>query len=303
MISFPRSVLIYLATFRPYNWALFVTFPWMCLGPLSLASKGRAYSAGLILNAALAVAGLYLILIATFMLNDFTDRRIDEVAHPERPIPSGKVEARHIASAAFLFYAVALAISLIINRWVLLVSAVILTISFVHFKYTKRLLHITGSSEVITPLTWASMPVYCFLAVDNYDWPTILTLAIFIYFADVAHDVMGGACDLEGDRAGNVTTFASVLGRVRVVYISLVMFVLSGAAGVSLYFLAPVGVVYLTGLLGLIFYILFAYFSTLKNSRGPEFMARAVRNHSLIGIYFVAGFSLIFLDTLLAVWT
>lgn len=303
MLNFLRSILIYLATFRPYNWALFVTFPLMCLGPLSLASKGRAFTPGLLLHAGLAVAGLYLILIATFMLNDYTDRRIDEVAHPERPIPSGKVEARHIAYAAFLFYAVALVISLLINRWVLLVSAIILTISFVHFKYTKRMLHVTGSSEVITPLTWASMPAYCFLAVDNYHGLTILMLALFIYFADVAHDVLGGACDLEGDKVGHVKTFATVFGRVRVVYISLTLFILSGVAGVALYFLAPVGRVYLLCLLGLIFYILFAYFSTLRKSGQPDFMTYAAKNHSLIGIYFVAGYSLVFLDTLLSMWT
>ena len=298
MIEFLPSILIYLATFRPYNWALFVTFPLMCLGPLSLASKGQPYTTNTLSSAGLAIVGLYLILIATFMLNDFSDRLIDEVAHPERPIPSGKVKAQHIGYAAFLFYAAALIVSFLINKWVLLVSVLILAISFFHFRYTKRLLRITGSSEIITPFTWASMPVYCFFAVGNHDRVSIFLLCLFIYFADVAHDVMGGACDVEGDKLGNVTTFASVLEKTRVVSISLASFVLSGIAGVSLYFLAGTGYVYLIGILISISVLLFAYFSTLQNSGKPDFMRHVARNHSFLGIYFVAGYSLIFLDTL-----
>lgn len=298
MTKFLRDIAIYLATFRPYNWALFVTFPLMCLGPLSLALKGQAHSDDTFKNAGLAMAGLYLILIATFMLNDFSDRRIDEIAHPERPIPSGKVDARHIAQAAFLFYGAALIISALINRWVLLVSLVILAISFFHFRYTKKLLPITGSSEIITPLTWASMPVYCFFAVGNYDPVSILLLCLFIYFADVAHDVLGGACDVEGDKLGNVKTFASVLRKSRVVYISLMSFVLSAIAAIALYELARTGYIHLIGISILIAFILIYYFLTLRHSDHPDFTKLVARNHSLLGNYFVAGYSLIFLDSL-----
>jgi geranylgeranylglycerol-phosphate geranylgeranyltransferase len=298
MITLLRSIAIYLVSFRPYNLALFVTFPLMCLGPLSLALKGSPPTRALVLNAGLAIAGLFLILIATFMVNDVTDREIDKIAHPERPIPSGRVEARHITYAAFLFYAAALVIGYIISKWVLLVTIIILAISFIHFVYTKRRLHITGSSEIITPLTWASMPAYCFLAVGNFDYRTIILLSLFIYFADVAHDTIGGACDLKGDRMGNVKTFASVLGEISVVYISLILFILSAVAGLLLYFLASLGYVYLIGIISFIGYVLLAYFSALRNPNDQRFMAHVARSHSLVGNYFVAGFSLLFLDNL-----
>src|SRR5687768_18424539 len=99
------GVVRFLAGWRslpPYELA---SYPLMFASMPMLAYGSRAFDAALLEIAGLTIVSLYAAFFAALMVNDVTDRDIDSIAHPDRPIPSGPVSVRRgvvvaIAAAA-----------------------------------------------------------------------------------------------------------------------------------------------------------------------------------------------------------
>lgn len=94
----------YLALARPGNVLMAATGA--LVGALVAAGLEAAW---LPLAAAAAATGL--VTAGGNALNDVTDREIDRQAHPERPIPSGLVDARNAVRAASVAFALALGLA------------------------------------------------------------------------------------------------------------------------------------------------------------------------------------------------
>ena len=81
---------------------------------------------------ALASGVVFLFIIGGNALNDYLDREIDRTAHPERPIPSGRMRpetAARISVAAFMG-SVALAVPLPIEAFAIVVVALVLMLAY-----------------------------------------------------------------------------------------------------------------------------------------------------------------------------
>lgn len=81
---------------------------------------------------ALASGVVFLFIIGGNSLNDFLDREIDRTAHPERPLPSGRMRpgtAARIAVLAFMG-SVALAIPLPLEAFLIVISAVFIMLAY-----------------------------------------------------------------------------------------------------------------------------------------------------------------------------
>ncbi len=95
----------------------------------------------------IAAAVVFMFIVGGNSLNDYLDREVDKQAHPERPIPSGRIRpetARNISIASFVL---AFALSVLLD-WIsfLIVASAIGVILAYEFK-TKKL-GLTGNLSI-----------------------------------------------------------------------------------------------------------------------------------------------------------
>lgn len=90
-----------------------------------------------LLPIALAAGVVFTFIAAGNSLNDYMDREVDKTAHPERPIPSGRMEAsvaRNLSAALFsVSFALSLPLYLFFNDWIsvlIVISAIVIMIAY-----------------------------------------------------------------------------------------------------------------------------------------------------------------------------
>ena len=264
---------------------------------------------------------LYSGFFAALIWNDITDADIDAIAHPDRPIPSGRISSKKFFGIALVFSASTFIFAFLVSPWCfLLVGFVALFVTF-HDKYLKKKVkRIPAYSEIFTPLQWVTVAVFGFLAIwtafpqtsqilinipylgkisaSNSAVQQMILLMLFTYFADNAHDLAEGIVDAEGDRKHGVRTYATSFGEKNAARISFSMFFISGLLGVLLFFKTILSFVFLIPFLLIWLYILHLSYQLLKSEK-----KEMKKIGTLVGRkgfdYFLLSYDLIFLDVLL----
>lgn len=236
------------------------------------------------------------VLLAMFLINDAADREIDKTVHPERPIPRGLSNWRHIYFLGCVFLLSGILFSLAVSQRCVEVAVAMAVLGIAHYGYTKNSLRIPGSSEVITPIMSALFPLYAFSVFELSDWRVIICSVMFIYFADFAQDLLGGIHDEEGDRRGNVRTFAIGFGSKTTLFVSVFSFLLANFAGLLLYRISSLGSTYLLVFLLLTFFMLAQYGRLFRIQNGADLRAAAGKVNHLGGGYFFLVSGSTFLD-------
>ena len=264
---------------------------------------------------------LYSGFFAALIWNDITDADIDAIAHPDRPIPSGRISSKKFFSIALVFSASTFIFAFLVSPWCfLLVGFVALFVTF-HDKYLKKKVKsIPAYSEIFTPLQWVTVAVFGFLAIwtafpqtsqilinipylgkistSNSAFQQMIILILFTYFADNAHDLAEGIVDAEGDRKHGVRTYATSFGEKNAARISFSMFFISGLLGVLLFFKTILSFVFLIPFLLIWLYILYLSYQLLKSEK-----KEMKKIGTLVGRkgfdYFLLSYDLIFLDVLI----
>ncbi len=152
------------------------------------------------LSVLLLVAGFYII-------NDLSDRKIDRVSHPSRPLPAGDIgraEARRLSVLLFLGAAMLGALSGAAPFFALLVWAATLT-------FYERGLKQTGlPANVLVSLTISS--VLLFGAWLGGDWKMGIPPAIFAFLLHFGRELVKDMADMDGDRKGGRKTYPMEAG-------------------------------------------------------------------------------------------
>jgi geranylgeranylglycerol-phosphate geranylgeranyltransferase len=71
-------------------------------------------------------------------LNDYLDRDIDKVAHPERPIPSGKMSPKQVLNISIAAFIISLAAALFLNPASLLIVIVAIALMISYELWSKK---------------------------------------------------------------------------------------------------------------------------------------------------------------------
>ena len=154
----------------------------------------RAYG----LEVGLAVVIGYLFTSASNALNDFFDRDIDRVNHPERPIPSGKISA----STALIFSSTIFGVSVVLAVFLSLFSGVLVFLIVL----TALLFQLTYDLKVKKKKTVGNLfigfeTVLAFLfggiVVKNPN--PVMFMAIASFLAITAREVVKDVEDIKGD--------------------------------------------------------------------------------------------------------
>lgn len=201
-----------------------------------IASGGLDWSA---LAAPLAAA---LILGGGNALNDYFDREVDRVNHPERPIPSGRVSPRSALALSGILLTAGVLVSLIAG---LLCAAVALAAVLLLIAYEARVKRSGLPGNALISLLVALL--FLFGGIAAGDPRRVLILSLMAFLANLGRELDKDLEDLAGDV--DRRTFPKVHGPRATLALSGAMY----AAAVSL---SPVP--YLQGLFGLPYLVLVA---------------------------------------------
>jgi len=288
----------FLFNWRPFPLYELVSYVLMYASVPMLAYGIQTYNLSTIKIIILTILTLYSGFFAALIWNDITDKDIDAIVHPNRPLPNGSISSKKFFSIALVFSVMTFVFSLLINFWcfVLVITAA-LFVTF-HNKYLKKIVKIPAYSEIFTPLQWIIVPIFGFLAISGFNFQQIALIVIFTYFADNAHDLAEGIHDIEGDLKNNVRTYATSFGEKTASKVSFGMFFISGFLGILLYIKTILSPIFLISFIILWLYMLFNSYKLVKAEK-----TNMKKLGEIIGRkgfdYFLMSYNLIFIDILM----
>ncbi len=318
-----QKITDFLFKWRSFSSFRLIQYVFMFASVPMLAYGIKIYDLQIITTILFTILALFSGFFATLLWNDITDVNIDIIAHPDRPLPAGRISAKKMFAIALVFSATTFLFSFLVSIWCLfLVGMAALFVTF-HNKYLKKIIKFPAYSEIFTPIQWVVVPIFGYLAIwttfpptgafmvtlpllgyISFDYPDFLNmilLVIFTYFADNAHDLPEGIHDLEGDLKLGVSTYATSFGKKNAARISFVMFFISGILGIILYFRTVLTYIFLVPFLILWFYALYHSYKLLKADKDQmRDLSKIVGQKTFR--YFWLSFDLIFLDLLLQIF-
>jgi geranylgeranylglycerol-phosphate geranylgeranyltransferase len=312
--------LIFLSTWRsipPFE--IFSYFLMYASIPM-LAYGIQPYNESIIITILFSVLSLYSGFFAALIWNDITDADIDKIAHPDRPIPSGRISSKKFFQIALFFSFFTFLFSFIVSFWCFIL--VILSAIFValHNKYLKKYIKIPAYSEIFTPIQWIivvifgyfaiwtansyqyslvfNMPIFENISTSITEFQNMIILLLFAYFADNAHDLPEGIHDIYGDVKTGVKTYANSFGKKNAARISFIMFLISGFFGFIIYYRTLLSLIFLIPFFIIWIYTLYFSFNLLnKKENEMEEYGLIVGRKGFN--FFLISFDLIFLDILI----
>jgi geranylgeranylglycerol-phosphate geranylgeranyltransferase len=287
-----------------------------------LAYGIQPYNHDLIKNIILTILALYSGFFAALIWNDITDSDIDAIAHPNRPLPSGKIDRKNFFQIALIFSVFTFVFALAISIWCFILVGIASLFVFSHNKYFKRRIRFPAYSEIFNPLQWVVVVIFGFCAlwtslpqstelvmvapllgtisVSYLGLFQMIILLLFTYFADTAHDIAEGVHDADADLRYGVRTYATTLGKKKAMLISFIMFGFSGLFMIVLFLMSILSPVFLV-----LFVALFAYtyFSAIisKQSKAENIEEYGVFVGRKFYDYFLITYDIIFIDIIIQI--
>jgi len=146
----------------------------------------------------------FLFLAASMVLNDYSDRHVDAINEPERPIPSGKVKPEQAIFFAIVLIAFGFLCASQTGILTLIVAAMSMAVAVAYnFKFKKTGLpgNALVSANVALPF------IYGGLVVSRPTW-TLVIFATLAFISNLGREVLKGIVDVNGDAAKGIQSVA-----------------------------------------------------------------------------------------------
>jgi geranylgeranylglycerol-phosphate geranylgeranyltransferase len=147
-----------------------------------------------IISVGIACAVAFLFTGAGNSLNDYYDKDVDRINHPERPIPSGKIKPKTALNVALLLFLTSVILAIFINHiaFLIVIANLVVMVSYEIFFKAK------GTAGNFT-ISWLTGTAFLFggaavIAVEN----TII-LAILAFLATFGREIAKDIEDIKGD--------------------------------------------------------------------------------------------------------
>jgi geranylgeranylglycerol-phosphate geranylgeranyltransferase len=188
----------YLKLIRPLN--CFMSAVAVFIGGMISAWDG-SLSAGETNGILVAMLAVFLFVAAGNSLNDYEDRDIDKIAHPDRPVAAGRMSPRSALRLSYAFFFLSAVASTLIfyPKIVVYPLALLLLNMVIMLSYEKRLKKegISGNLSI----AWLTASLFLFGAVSAGGINTLTALFVFMAFLAIfAREVAKDIEDMEGDR-------------------------------------------------------------------------------------------------------
>jgi len=127
-------------------------------------------------------------------LNDYTDREVDRRAHPERPIPSGKLSEMAVLRISSILFTVSLGLSLLLDFLSILIVASAIAVMLLYELRLKR----EGLSGNLS-IAWLTGALFLLggAVVDGIEMT--LAIAAMAFFATLGREIVKDIEDMESD--------------------------------------------------------------------------------------------------------
>jgi geranylgeranylglycerol-phosphate geranylgeranyltransferase len=270
----------------------------------------------------LTIFAMYSGFFAALIWNDITDAEIDKISHPDRPIPSGRINSKNFFKVALFFSFLTFIFSFLVNFWCFLIVIIAAFFVAVHNKYLKKIVKFPAYSEIFTPIQWIIVVLFGYIAIwtaksyqndlviqmpffENIstsinEFRNMILLLIFTYFTDNAHDLPEGIHDYQGDIKIGVKTYATSFGKKNAAKISFIMFLISGILGIIIYTQTILSLLFLIPFIIIWIYTLYYSFNLLnKEDKEMEKYGMIVGRKGFN--FLLISFDLIFIDILIQI--
>ncbi|MEA2071032.1 MAG: geranylgeranylglycerol-phosphate geranylgeranyltransferase, partial [Asgard group archaeon] len=183
----------------------------------------------------MAFIGAWSLSAAAMIINDYFDRKIDDINQPERSIPAGEIKANIALMVGIILVVIGILMSVGIDLYekiaqdgvfgVSLVTGIISAILlFSYTNYLKR--YSLLGNFAVSICVWFGF-TYGDLVFDFQlnIFPECLGFSAFVL--NFGREIAKGIIDIEGDKEYNVTTVATVLGKRWTAIISAIFYILA----------------------------------------------------------------------------
>jgi geranylgeranylglycerol-phosphate geranylgeranyltransferase len=148
----------------------------------------------------LSMAVVFCFTAAGNSFNDYFDREVDRVAHPDRPIPRGLVSPSGALNTALALFGVAVLLSILVSivSFFIVVTSVLVMVGY------EKLLKAEGLAGNLA-ISWLTGALFLFggAAVESLDLAWILAALAFL--ATLGREIVKDVQDIEGDRGSRIT--------------------------------------------------------------------------------------------------
>lgn len=285
-----------------------------------LAFGIQSYNYEIIKIILFTILAMYSGFFASLIWNDISDFDIDAIAHPDRPIPSGRIDKKRFFKIALIFSAFTFIFSILISIWCLIIVGLNAFFVAVHNRYLKRKIKLPAYSEIFGPFQWIVVVIFGFFAIwtaapisseisisspffgniftNSKAIGQMILLIIFTYFADTSHDIAEGIHDAEADIRHGVKTYATTFGKEKAARISLIMFIISGIFGIVMFLQSILSIIFLIIFLMFFLYTLIYPFRLLRSNEKDIEKQGLIVGRKLYD-YFLFTFDIIFIDLII----
>ncbi len=257
----------------------------LCLGPLSLVSFH--FSDGLML-----FASIFLGLLSLRMADDLASMAMDRLTHPNRGLPSARIDAAKLKRALILLVVLVVSINLVIGAW----GATLMITSFyvLYFLLFKKLPVLY--KPFFSNLIFCCIPLYIADAILHKLTLAHLLLGLFSYLSVVAHEyahsVHGG-----DDPPPKIATYATLIGARPSAMLSLLLFSVAAIFGFIFWHASGRPLFFMISLMAVIIHIIYLEFRLIR-----EPASRTARPFYIYGFtFFLIPYAGLVLDQVLSV--
>ncbi len=216
---------------------------------------------------------------ASMVVNDYYDRKVDEVNAPDRPLPSGIISADEALLFSIVLTIIGLISASVTNLQCLLIAILGFGASFGYNTKGKE----TGLPGNLMVSVCVSLPfIYGGFAVSTFDTISVSTIvfSMMAFLSNTGREITKGIADVEGDRLRNIKTVAIRSGARHAALTSVIFYFSAIALSVLPWILSSVTWVYLPIVLISDAGFIYSSVSLLRNSSRENSMR--VKNLILI---------------------
>jgi len=148
----------------------------------------------------IAMIAVFFITSGSMGLNDYFDRDIDKKAHPDRPIPSGKITPMQGLTFSIILFSVSLILSVFINTLCLIIAVVTIDLLILYETILKNQ-GIVGN--MVVAFIIAISFIYGGASVGRPEMS--LNFTVLAFFLMLGREILMDVTDMEGDKLNRYT--------------------------------------------------------------------------------------------------
>jgi len=156
----------------------------------------------------IAMIAVFFITSGSMGLNDYFDRDIDKKAHPDRPIPSGKITPMQGLTFSIILFSVSLILSVFINTLCLIIAVITIDLLILYETILKNQV-IVGN--MVVAFIIAISFIYGGASVGRHEMS--LDFTVLAFFLMLGREILMDVTDMEGDKLNRYTLPMRIGGR------------------------------------------------------------------------------------------